>query len=266
MPPRLFTVTLFAHLLWTSAASAQAPAAGPYDFSYRVSGDRRVAPVQVFDDGRNTYVQFKAGQTVPAIFTVDEAGEKLASYTAAIPYVVINGTARELVMRIGGVSAAAQYEGAPRRLSQSAGGSADEGLASPAPVPIAMSRPSSLAGGGVAPRSLTTRTSMASLRPIGGALVFDAALADQNMRRVLSRWARMAGWSFEAEHWTVDVDIPLAGAASFSADFKGSVRALLASTELSSRPLQPCFYSNNVMRVVPLAEACDRTVASSATR
>ncbi len=264
MPPRLLTVTLFAHLLCAHAAYAQAPAAGAYDFSYRVSGDRRVAPVQVFDDGRNTYVQFKTGQTVPAIFTADDSGERLASYTSTSPYVVINGTTRELVMRIGGVSATAQYEGAPRRSPQLAAVSADEDPGMP--VSMAASRPLPAAGAAMAARTVAARAPASAARPIGGSLVFDAALADQNMRKVLSRWARMAGWSFEAEHWTVDVDIPLAGAASFGSDFKGSVRALLASTELSSRPLQPCFYSNNVMRVVPLAEPCDRTVAISVSR
>ena len=264
MPPRLLTVTFFVHLLCTQGAYAQAPAAGSYDFSYRVSGDRRVAPVQVFDDGRNTYVQFKTGQTIPAIFTTDPGGERLASYTATSPYVVINGTARELVMRIGGISATVQYEGSPRRSPQIAAVHADDELDMPAP--IAASRTFPVAGTAVATRTVAARGPASATRPIAGSLVFDAALADQNMRKVLSRWARIAGWSFDAEHWTVDVDIPLAGAASFGSDFKGSVRALLASTELSGRPLQPCFYSNNVMRVVPLAEPCDRTVAISASR
>ncbi|WP_232462625.1 toxin co-regulated pilus biosynthesis Q family protein [Bordetella genomosp. 9] len=79
------------------------------------------------------------------------------------------------------------------------------------------------------------------------------------MRRALSRWAGLAGWTFEPEHWAVDVDIPLSGSAAFSDDFKHSVRELLAATELGERPLQPCFYANQVLRVVPLSEACDRT-------
>lgn len=95
---------------------------------------------------------------------------------------------------------------------------------------------------------------------------FDASTADSNMRAVLTRWAKLAGWSFDSQHWTVDVDIPLAGAASFGADFKSAVRDLLGSTELSSRPLQPCFYSNQVLRVVPLAEACNRAANVASAR
>ncbi|KDC09778.1 toxin co-regulated pilus biosynthesis protein Q, partial [Bordetella bronchiseptica E012] len=89
-----------------------------------------------------------------------------------------------------------------------------------------------------------------------------AAPPDQTLRAVLARWARAAGWTFEPEHWTLDVDIPLAGRAELPGDFKAAVRALLATTELSERPAQPCFYANRVLRVVPLAQACDRTRAT----
>jgi hypothetical protein len=87
---------------------------------------------------------------------------------------------------------------------------------------------------------------------------------DVNLRQTLARWSGLSGWRFQAEHWAVDVDIPLTATANFSDDFVGSVRALIEATELSDRPLQPCFYANQVLRVVPLAEACDRTLAEGA--
>ena len=80
------------------------------------------------------------------------------------------------------------------------------------------------------------------------------------MRRALVRWARLAGWTFSAQHWTLDADIPLAGSADLGSDFKLAVNDLLDATELSDRPAHPCFYNNHVLRVVPLAEACDRAV------
>ncbi|WP_262355628.1 toxin co-regulated pilus biosynthesis Q family protein, partial [Bordetella pertussis] len=60
---------------------------------------------------------------------------------------------------------------------------------------------------------------------------FRAAPPDLTLRAVLARWARAAGWTFEAEHWALDVDIPLAGKAELPGDFKTAVRALLAATE-----------------------------------
>jgi len=84
---------------------------------------------------------------------------------------------------------------------------------------------------------------------------------DATLRGVLSRWAASSGWTFEPQHWAVDVDIPLAGAAQFPGDFKEAVRALLAATELSERPVQPCFYANQVLRVVAYTQTCDRSAA-----
>ncbi|OYV48351.1 MAG: hypothetical protein B7X10_03225 [Burkholderiales bacterium 21-58-4] len=82
---------------------------------------------------------------------------------------------------------------------------------------------------------------------------------DKHLRAVLSRWAHTAGWTFEAEHWVVDADIPIVGSAHFESGFKLAVQDLVASTELADRPLQPCFYSNRVLRIVPYAQLCDRT-------
>lgn len=74
-------------------------------------------------------------------------------------------------------------------------------------------------------------------------------------------WSRRAGWTHDAEHWTVPFDLPVLSSADLGTDFKSAVRALLASTDLTNMPLQPCFYSNKVLRVVPKAELCDRMAA-----
>ena len=91
---------------------------------------------------------------------------------------------------------------------------------------------------------------------------YSVSAADQTIRQALERWAREAGWTFSSEHWAVDVDVPLIGQAAFDTDFKAAVRELLAATEMGDRPLQPCFYSNRVLRVVPYAQACDRSAAT----
>ena len=42
---------------------------GGYNFSYDMTGDNRVRPIQVFDDGRDTFFQFRAGDPVPTTGT-----------------------------------------------------------------------------------------------------------------------------------------------------------------------------------------------------
>lgn len=130
--------------------------------------------------------------------------------------------------------------------------------ARPAPAPAAPAVGKSAAGekGAVA-------------MPVGGAAPSAAAgvveqsfaisRSDKTIREALVTWSTRAGWTHDAEHWTVPFDLPVLSSADLGTDFKGAVRALLSSTDLTNMPLQPCFYSNKVLRVVPKAELCDRT-------
>ena len=82
------------------------------------------------------------------------------------------------------------------------------------------------------------------------------------VRQVLDTWSKAAGWTFAPEHWTVNRDFPITGELKVQGDFAAAVRELLASTELTDFPVQPCFYSNSVLRVVLVTEKCDRTVSA----
>lgn len=263
------------------------PSAGRYDFNWRLSGDRAVAPLQVFDDGRDTWLQFSPGQPLPAIFGVRGGGEQLLSYQRRDPYVRISGLWPQLMLRGGGLQAQARSLtraepgpgpseshvaglGGARGDAQAAiaGGMVDDAGAPNASaharltaqaVPVdahagASGKPAGTAAAQAEPGADRTKA----------AVVFDASPADVNMRRALARWATQAGWTFQPEHWAVDVDIPLTASAQFPADFKQAVRRLLGATELSDRPAQPCFYSNRVLRVVSWSEPCDRTVIAGA--
>lgn len=324
------------------APAAAAVAAPSYDFAYRVSGDRRVAPQQVFDDGASTYLQFYPGQVLPALIAVAADGNRrLLTHAQLGPYVTVPGTHTALVAQLGSVRAVIDYGGRAARVAgeDTSGAMASTVLqpaaASPAPVaqgvPFAppwasAAPPTSTAAGairasvGPSPSTRTASDPARDLAPPGfvpgrdaapatplvaaafrdpasappvaanvapnipainvaapaaadttvvaepwptaaAAKPFDATLADQNLRRALGRWATQAGWTFRPEHWTPDIDIAVSAPAVFGPDFKTAVRGLLAGTELSARPLQPCFYSNLVLRVVSQAERCDRRVA-----
>lgn len=84
---------------------------------------------------------------------------------------------------------------------------------------------------------------------------------DRTIREALKSWSNIANWTFEPEHWAVSVDIPITAGAPFSGDFKTAVRQLIATTELGDTPLQPCFYTNRVVRVVPINQVCDQMSA-----
>jgi hypothetical protein len=249
-----------------SQSQLPAPAASAfYNFDWRLSGNRAVAPLQVFDDGRRTWLQFPAGQAVPAIFARTQSGDQLLSYAQEGAYLVLGGVWPVLRMRGGHLQSVA--ERMPD--SMAAGeGSAAAGLPSvavgmaaadnmpAAPAEYLTAAASGNAAGAVATGSDALPASMPS---------YEVSPADINIRQALARWAGLAGWLFEPEHWSVDVDIPLAGSASFDADFKSAVQRLVAATEMGDRPLQPCFYSNKVLRIVPLAQPCDRAASTGRT-
>jgi hypothetical protein len=108
--------------------------------------------------------------------------------------------------------------------------------------------------------TLLNTSAMTSSEPVAppAAQHFTISRSDRTIREALVTWSKRAGWTHDPEHWTVPFDLPVLSSADLGTDFKGAVRALLSSTDLTNMPLQPCFYSNNVLRVVPKAELCDR--------
>ncbi|WP_198298411.1 TcpQ domain-containing protein [Bordetella genomosp. 8] len=244
---------------WNAAASTDSSAysstAATHDFNWRLSGDRQVAPLQVFDDGRQTWLQFAPGQPVPALFTEQHGAERPARYVRHEPYVIVQGKWPAVVMRGGALQARADYLGVARHAEATPAAM----MAATAALPALGAQSAAKAGAKAGTKAGTNTTTGATKIVPSGAGLYRVGPADENIRRALARWAGLAGWTFQAEHWAVDVDIPLAGSADFSDDFKRSVRELVAATELGDRPLQPCFYANQVLRVIPLSQACDRT-------
>lgn len=289
---------------FVQAIRADKAGAVQYNFDWELSGHRAVAPVQVFDDGGKTWLQFSPQQPVPAIFADGAQGGRPLAYTREGPYVVLQGVWPALVLRGGhlrstvrridtmkaaagpelGADALAVVPSAALAPAASALSANPANPVNPAgpietSVPMPAAAPSSaeaeewdLAAGssdgasGKAPSSLLATALTAASFDLSGAVPADryqVSPQDATLRSALARWARQAGWTFQPEHWAIDADIPIVGTASFEADFKLAVRELVASTELSDRPAQPCFYSNQVLRVVPYAQPCDRTVGAT---
>jgi hypothetical protein len=210
---------------------------GKLDFAWRLSGDRAVAPLQVFSDASRTWLQWLPGQILPIILGSSEQGEQVLTYLRQGPYTILEGHWSVLLFR------SARQQARARRSDSAL-------VAAPAGQPrVLQSLPT------LQPQSVPSIS-----QPF-----FAVSHTDLHLRQALTRWAGLSGWRFEPEHWVVDIDIPLSASAKFSEDFVSSVQALLASTELSDRPLQPCFYSNQVLRIVPVAEPCDRTRGDGAS-
>lgn len=82
---------------------------------------------------------------------------------------------------------------------------------------------------------------------------------DKTIRETLAKWSASEGWTFNPlgrDYWTVPQDFDVVASDTFYGDFKGAVRKLIASTELTKTPLQPCFFSNKAVRVILINEEC----------
>jgi hypothetical protein len=111
---RVISAVLAGLLLMPATGSGQ-DRIGAYDFSYQLSGDARVKPVHVFDDGKHTFFQFRIGEPVPAIFIEGAGGTQLLVPQLEGPYVKVAAVSDGFALRLGFGAAKVAYIGGVRR-------------------------------------------------------------------------------------------------------------------------------------------------------
>lgn len=93
----------------TAALGPSSERIGKYDFAYQIQAHSRVSPVQVFDDGQNTYFQFLGGGAIPAIFRITESGPELTAQSFDGPYLRVEGVAAQYTLRLGSAAGRVTY-------------------------------------------------------------------------------------------------------------------------------------------------------------
>lgn len=264
-----------------------------FDFEYRVSDSR----INVFDDGKNTRLQLPEGLALPAVIARTPAGEQILTPRRDGVYLVIEGVHAQLALVwANNRQVQVQYSGAMTEARQGAAAAhtamptAAVAGAVTAPRSVKPVAPDQAAAQVRAAASTAATASVPALQthteptsaPIKGnppiqasvqalqqtaapatevaaapALTFEVRQRD-TVRETLARWAKDAGWTHLPEHYTVDFDVQILGSVAPYTDFRAGVRALLNTTSMTSKPLQPCFYSNQVLRVVLRTQRCDQ--------
>ncbi len=105
-PQQLKDQQAIASLVASRASQSQVSAfdhPNQYHWDYSFHGDRRIVPLHVFDDGRNTYLQLQPEQPVPAIFVVNnpQGREAVVNYRRRGQYLVIHQVVPQLTLRVG---------------------------------------------------------------------------------------------------------------------------------------------------------------------
>lgn len=72
------------------------------NFAWAGSGDRKLLPNRIYDDGQATYLAWTAGTPVPAILIKDKAGtEGPVNFAVRGDVIVVDGVPRQIVLRSG---------------------------------------------------------------------------------------------------------------------------------------------------------------------
>lgn len=264
---------------WLNSLIDSDKQAADFDFSWQLVGDASLLPLQVFDNGKKTWLQYSYGTVIPAMFAHTDKGDVLLRPVKDGEFLVINTVPTKILLR-GGLHSAEIYK-SNNHLATVDGSIKQSVETISIKSVLEETKPEEIASvaTNTVKNTAVAKVANAFNLPVDSYAVkadtsnnkllkdrinilpkeYSVSPKDLNIRRALKLWSKNSEWTFSDEHWSVDVDIPISGSASFGNSFQVAVRDLLAATELGDRPLQPCFYSNKVLRIVPLAQRCDRT-------
>ncbi|UTY55864.1 TcpQ domain-containing protein [Massilia sp. erpn] len=246
--------------LLLAAVSAGAYAAN--DRSYYVT---ELSPQQKFDvynDGRNTFLQSIPGLVVGGatadgeFFIVKGVPASIRGFMNGKPITIMRGTPpvpRPAAVEPHNVNAELKrLTDELAALSSKAAATAPG--AAPAAAPAARAAvPATGAAAARTPLVLPAGTEPKILSA-SDVVVYQVTPAQHDLRTVIGHWARLVGWT---SVWDIERDIPINMADAKENDFRSAVRRLLAATEFGDLPAKPCFYSNNVIRVVRKTTKCN---------
>jgi hypothetical protein len=220
--------------------SLQAPAAlAATDRGYYIAEATTQQNFDVFNDGRNTYIEAMQGLVITGatvdsmFFIVNGLPTKINGFMNGKPISIVRGSAppapaaaadkATIAARIAKLTADLNVlaQGAAKR----SGGDAPAG---PAAAPAA-----------------TPADVQASWR---------IAASDGTLRELTSKWAASVGWK---AIWEVDRDIPIDSPDEMRGDFRAAVRYALSATEFADVKVKPCFYTNRVVRITFKTTECN---------
>src|SRR5690606_2527930 len=88
---------------WWRELTGLSAAPAAFRFDWHISGDPALAPLQVFDDGHQTWLQYPADQPLPAVFERTPDGDRLLRPRRDQDYLILRGVPGRMVLR-GGLS------------------------------------------------------------------------------------------------------------------------------------------------------------------
>jgi len=264
--------SLIASLLLTVASFGAMAAT---DRSYYVTELASQQKFDVYNDGRNTFLQSIPGLIVSGatadgeFFIVKGVPSSIRGFMNGKPITIVRGTppalppipadktvnadlkrlTDELTLLTSKAPALAKSR-ASTSTAPAPGTNADIG-AIPTAGPGAQKGPVPSQGNATLPVAVGMKSKLLTAADV---MVYSVTPAQHDLRSVIDIWAKIVGWT---SVWDIDRDIPINMADSKENDFRSAVRRVLAATEFGDLPAKPCFYSNNVVRIVRKTTKCN---------
>ncbi|MFC5550209.1 toxin co-regulated pilus biosynthesis Q family protein [Massilia aerilata] len=255
----------FAAILTLAVAMCFSASAAQADRSYYVTELAAQQKFDVYNDGHNTYLESIPGLVVTGAtaegerFIVNGVPQQIRGFMNGKPITVVRGVPPApkpaLVPKAEPATVSSELKRLKDELAE---------LTSKVPARVATPTPTTTAANGPASKKATGALSASHVPPAAAekakyitasdVMVYQVTPGQHDLRTVIDSWAKVVGWSAV---WDMDRDIPINMADAKENDFRSAVRRLLAATEFGDLPAKPCFYSNNVIRVVRKTTKCN---------
>jgi hypothetical protein len=270
LTPKMKPFLLIAFL---ALATTTLSAAAATDRSYYVTELAAQQKFDVYNDGRNTYLESIPGLVVTGAtadgerYIVDGVPQQIRGFMNGKPITIVRGIPP--LPKPAAPDAAAVNAQIKQLTEKLDSLSSKVQPKTTQPVQVAVASTGAAGGAARIPASAAAVVATTGFRPgdkvasVPAAARFISATEkikwhvdprDQNLRLLIDRWTAFVGWTAV---WDVDRDIPISTGDEYVGDFKSAVRRVLSSTELSDVQLKPCFYSNSVVRVVRKTAKCN---------
>ncbi len=261
-----------------------------YDFSYSATGDPRLVPIQVFDNGTKTWLQVPQLQPPPVIFAVTPAGEVILPARQEGQMLVVDRVEQQLAIVLGRARAKVRYTGSASRQDEGAsfGQVAPNRTNGSAPTPLpaaailaARKMPPALTDEAAppsravepktkapAPPAPTNELAVATNKPTPTATGESTVIQspppsewsvrpdDGDLETLLQRWADSATPKWQLS-WEATKRYPVKFHATLKGSFEDAVTDALRPYARGTDPIKGCTYDNNVLRVVPKPTVCE---------
>lgn len=262
-PTLLFAFVALAMTSWSSAAATP-------DRSYYVTELASQQKFDVYNDGRNTYLESIPGLVVTGAtadgerYIVNGVPQQIRGFMNGKPITVVRGTPPAPKPAAPDPAVVnAQINQLSEKLNQLAAkvpakpATAQNGTTDSAADTVgsrASARGEMEGGAAIAPQPGHQPIPITRRPTVGDVYKYRVSPTDENLRLLVERWSTMVGWK---AIWDVDKDILIGTSGEKTGDWKTAIRWVLSSTKFGDLAVKPCFYNNSVVRVVRETVKCN---------